>query len=70
MAIDIAPLIERIKSDTKVVNEMLYTYDNMDYIDDFESFCDFYDLPFADANVRQGDDQLHAFMLELKEYAT
>ena len=47
------------------INEMIETYDDMDY-EDFDTFCDYYTLPFADYEVNNGRMQLHAFMQELR----
>ena len=64
MAIDTKPIIALI-SQSKM-DEMIETYDDMDY-EDFDTFCDYYALPFADYGVNMGYEQLHAFMQELRE---
>ena len=64
MAIDTKPIIALI-SQSKM-DEIIETYDDMDY-EDFDTFCDYYTLPFADYGVNMGYEQLHAFMQELRE---
>ena len=64
MAIDTKPIIARI-SQSEIGNEMIETYDDMDY-EDFDTFCDYYTLPFADYEVNNGREQLHAFIQELR----
>ena len=64
MAIDTKPIIARI-SQYEIGNEMIETYDDMDY-EDFDTFCDYYTLPFADYEVNNGREQLHAFIQELR----
>jgi len=66
MAIDTKPLIARISESESLMDEMIETYEEMDY-EDFDTFCYHYDLPFADYDVEMGFEQLHAFMLELRE---
>ena len=63
MVIDTKPIIARISQSQ--INEMIETYDDMDY-EDFDTFCDYYTLPFADYEVNNGRMQLHAFMQELR----
>ena len=63
MAIDTKPIIARISQSQ--INEMIETDDDIDY-EDFDTFCDYYTLPFADYEVNNGRMQLHAFMQELR----
>jgi len=60
--------MDAIQTDVYVPSkQMLEDYDNMDFYDDFEGFCEYYRLPFARLGYDEGGVQLKEFIGRLRE---
>jgi len=46
--------------------EVIETYDDMDFCDDFETFCEYYCLPFADKGREGGGALLEMYIDKLR----
>jgi len=50
------------------INEIIGSYDGMDFCDDFECFCDYYDFKFHHYREWYGGAMLSEFIKKLKEW--